>query len=859
MGCSASNHRCETMSMYQMFLPYDSAYEITAILGEYALVEFRDLNASTSSHNRSFKKDVQRCVKIEQKMEFITNEMKKENIKPAKKLWDEDDPFAPNPTELFGLQKEHKLDDETSSLSLFWKLDQELRSVIENTKSTRETHLKLMEFKEVMRSVEYYFDDPENLPEKSQLSHLFSSKSTDPSPTEETSSLEMMMGTINQEKAFEFERTLWRVSMGNVFLHYDRLPIKLEDPETGHLVTKIVFIVVFQGGNLKTKIKKLMESYRAKTYECPDSANERWAVYKDVCDRIENLDEVLHESTLQKRNILEEAAKYMEYWLIMVLKAKATYHTMNGFNWTDEKRKMLVAEFWIPDCHMDDLTAVMDSKKFQFAKPALYRVEVDEMPPTYHNLNKFTQVFQDMVDSYGASTYREVNPAPYLVITFPFLFSVMFGDWGHGLIMTLASSWLILNEKRLRASVQENEVYRMFYNGRYITLLMGMFSIFSGLMYNECFGRAANFFDSGWRVGPAIEELNSGDSKSTELEPDMSFTRPYWFGIDPVWHLSKNAIVFKNSIRMKLSVIFGVTQMIFGLYLSVENYLYFGMYRKIFTVFLPQLVFISSLFLYLIILVFIKWYTYGPRRGVIYSSPCAPPILNTFISMILFTRREANENCDLNMFRAQDELQLFLVTVAGLCIPWLFLAEPIIIIFSKRGKKPHSARNAIEIASKEDEQRLQNQASSVTIHSEVLSSKEKHYFQQHEENQSVVDIFIHQGIHAIEFILGSISNTASYLRLWALALAHEQLSEVSWNQVMRRALANDSNIFIKAVTVYFAFITWAFLTMAILVLMEGLSAFLHALRLHWIEFQSKFYEGNGHKFQPFSFKALIHS
>uniref|UniRef100_A0A914EHI2 V-type proton ATPase subunit a n=1 Tax=Acrobeloides nanus TaxID=290746 RepID=A0A914EHI2_9BILA len=716
------------MCLTQLFLQNEAAYACVAELGELGLVQFRDLNPDVSAFQRKYVKEVRRCDEMERKLRFLEKEIKKDSI-PMLDTYE--NPEAPQPREMFDLE------------ATFEKLENELREVNQNEEMLKKNFAELTELKHILRKTQQFFEEVEY--ERRRFGRgrgvsISQDTSDDQQPllgdysvAQSRMKLGFVAGVIQRERLPAFERLLWRACRGNVFLRQSEITEPLTDASTGAPVNKAVFIIFFQGDQLKTRVKKICEGFRATLYPCPDTPQERREMSIGVMTRIEDLKTVLGQTQDHRHRVLVAAAKNVRMWMTKVRKIKAIYHVLNFFN-LDVTQKCLIAECWCPVTELDRIQLALKrgSEESGSTVPSiLNRMDTSEAPPTYNKSNKFTQGFQNIVDSYGIAAYREINPAPYTMITFPFLFAIMFGDLGHGTIMLLAGLFLVLQEKRLEAARIKDEIFQMFFTGRYMIFLMGCFSVYTGFIYNDAFSKSFNLFGSSWgNIFPfpldekareqAITNLG-GLEASPMLIPEKAYSgEPYPIGVDPIWVLAEaNKLNFLNSMKMKAAILVGIAQMTFGIILGYHNFKYFNSKLDILYTFIPQIIFLSCIFIYLCLQVIMKWIAYDAAGGYSVlgyfypSSNCAPSLLIGLINMFMMKSRDdgfvdGNKYCNTsippgkpggcnmvglchlnNWYPGQHLVETILLVIAIVSVPVMLFAKPYFLYRRYRHKTVH--------------------------------------------------------------------------------------------------------------------------------------------------------------------------
>jgi V-type H+-transporting ATPase subunit a len=77
------------------------------------------------------------------------------------------------------------------------------------------------------------------------------------------------------------------------------LLLLLINSQQGDNVYKSVFIIFFQGDQLKTRVKKICEGFRATLYPCPEAPADRREMAMGVMTRIEDLNTVLGQTQVR--------------------------------------------------------------------------------------------------------------------------------------------------------------------------------------------------------------------------------------------------------------------------------------------------------------------------------------------------------------------------------------------------------------------------------------------------------------------------------------------------------------------------------------------------------------------------------
>lgn len=878
--------RSEPMEYISLIVNEDAAHDCLADLGKMGVIQFTDLNPDLTPFQRRFVSYVKRCDELERKLRFFANEIDKFDLELLSAGTIES--FLDSPTHVSG-SNDHA--GKKTGAQLLESLEVELEGYESQLRELNSYSEKLtteynekVELQEVLEKARRFFmtDAP-----RLAVSELTSGSGTDPHSSETgllQSDLaprpEMDMrfssitGVVATEEKVRFERMIFRATRGNCYVRFAPIQQPITDPETGALVEKCVFIIFYKSESIENKLKRICDAFAAHRYSLPDM-DDAPSVDKMLT---ENAQELVDSRTVLLKNqdtrfrLCQLLAKHTERWTWIVLREKAVYHSLNMFK--ADVSGMLRGEGWVVAESSDAVREAVERahSSMDLSMPSLVDLVPQPWPtpPTHFFTNKFTYGYQEFVNTYGIPRYREANPALFTAATFPFLFGVMYGDIGHGLFLFAAGMYLIYNE-RANEGAKLGEMGDGLHAGRYMIAMMGFFAIYAGLMYNDMFSLSLNLFGSRWvyegQGSGAVEE----GALAAPTAPYGSDASVYPFGLDPAWKVSSNELLFFNSFKMKLSVIFGIIQMFVGTCLKGLNSIYFNKKIDLYFEVVPMILFAASLFIYMVFLIFFKWSVdwnsrmasatcYDPAGGLWGSSVykgdwvkcdgsgdgtctpwgysctgyddtatkcplkyggltggCQPPNLITTLINIALNPGKVDEP----MFANQGNLQNILLIIAFASVPVLLLAKPYL---------------------------LSQQTHTPVVHH---SDEENGDHDLDDEEHGFGEIVIHQAIETIEFVLGMVSNTASYLRLWALSLAHSELATVFWEKAMLTTL--NINWF----AAFFGFGIFAGVTFGVLLMMDVLECFLHALRLHWVEFQNKFFAADGIRFAPYSFNQII--
>jgi V-type H+-transporting ATPase subunit a len=416
--------------------------------------------------------------------------------------------------------------------------------------------------------------------------------------------------------------------LGNVLAIISDLEQPIEDYQ-GIQMEKSIYVVIYKEGEeryLHEKIVRICDSFSNERYEVPSNVGEKQEEIEKRINETIKLMKVTQKEIKDRllkyiESTLESEASILENYRWFITKEKSLYHTLNQLKLENMLFKGLC---WCPLNRESEIQEVMQNlqQSRNIIGPRLKRIDKHDLtPPTNFRSNDFLRPFQEFVNTYGLPAYQEINPALFTIVTFPFLFGIMFGDVVHGGILFAVAIYVCLFKNYL---LRKKSMLAGMVEARYMLLFMGFFSTFCGFIYNEFASVPLILFKSCYYNDASLGEAGRECLRVSDCV--------YPFGVDSVWYMAKNELAFVNSFKMKMSVIVGVLQMELGVVLKGLNDCFFRKKHpyNLWFEFVPQILWLSSFFGFMLVMIYIKWSTNWS-----YVGQNAPSIITLLISIPL--------------------------------------------------------------------------------------------------------------------------------------------------------------------------------------------------------------------------------
>jgi V-type H+-transporting ATPase subunit a len=270
-------------------------------------------------------------------------------------------------------------------------------------------------------------------------------------------------------------------------------PIGTEKP-----VGKHMYIITFwEGKMIREKIEKICDSFNGQRFVLPareqlnDQIRQVEGYIQDARANFDatrtNLRDQLtaFNAVEDKLERDEDSVSAIYIYKLFIAKEKAIFRTINMMK-LRSGAEQFVGYFWCPVVDRHRVEAIATDARFSNAvEPISVCTNHKIEPPTYIPTTDVTWLQQTLVNLYGTPRYQEANPMIVSLITFPFLFGMMFGDLGHGSLMGFIGLGLVIQGEKGPLA-----------KGRYPILLMGIFAMYAGFIYNEVFALPINLFSS---------------------------------------------------------------------------------------------------------------------------------------------------------------------------------------------------------------------------------------------------------------------------------------------------------------------------------------------------------------------------